>query len=151
MSCTYKVSTRDKKSIVQTEIFIKTVDGVAYEARMENTWRWGHAVISDVEKDSIDPSGDLLVSDYCIEDQQYDDGVALWFYYSDNVPEEVREEFEQAWDEDGYSGIEENGWLSWDVETTFIGPLEVELIEEVEDEEDEDDDSIPNKQGTWPF
>lgn len=150
MSCVYKISTEDKKSIIHTEIFTKTVGDQYYEARIEQTWRWGYAVISDVEKDSIDPQNPdgLLVSDYSIEDQDLEDGVALWFYYSDNVTEEMIEEFEAAWDEDGYQGIEDKDWSQWDTELVFIGPLNIELVEEVEDEEEEES---PPAKGTWPF
>jgi len=156
MSCVYKVSTEHKKSIIHTEIFWKTIGDVKYEARIEQTWRWGYAIISDVEKDSIDlenPDG-LLVSDYIIEDQDLDDGVALWFYYSDNVTDEMKEEFESVWEEDGYSGVEEKDWSMWDTELVFIGPLEVELLEETEDEEDdepEDTGKTTTPKSTWPF
>ena len=151
MSCVYRISPKDKKSIIHTEIFWKTIGDEKYEVRMEQTWRWGHAVVSDIEKDSIDPENPdgLLVSDYCIEDQDMDDCVALWFYYSDNVTDEMKEEFETTWDEDGYSGVEEKDWSLWDTELVFIGPLEVELEEEVEDEED-DSEPVVSK-GTWPF
>lgn len=151
MSCVYKISTEDKKSIIHTEIFHKTIDGEHYEVRMEQTWRWGYAVVSDVEKDSIDlenPDG-LLVSDYCIEDQDLEDGVALWFYYSDNVTDEMKEEFETTWDEDGYEGVENKDWSLWDTELVFIGPLNVELVEEVEDDDDAEENVV--SKGTWPF
>lgn len=149
MSCVYKISTEEKKSICQEEIFTRTVDGVDYEVRMEQWWRWGYVIISGVEKDEIDPTNPngLLVTDYSIEDQDLDDGVSLWFNFSENTPDEMKEEFEAAWDEDGYSGIEDLGWSQWDTEMTFCGPLNVELVEEVEDEEEEDSGDKP----TWPF
>jgi hypothetical protein len=148
MSCVYKISTQDKKSICQEEIFERVVNGVTQRVTMEQWWRWGYVIISGVEKDEIDPTNPngLLVSDYSIEDQGFDDGVALWFNYSDNVTDEEKEQFEAAWDENGYEGIEELDWSQWDTETTFIGPLEIELLEEIEEEEEED-----SPKGTWPY
>ena len=45
MSCVYRISPKDKKSIIHTEIFWKTIGDEKYEVRMEQTWRWGHAVV----------------------------------------------------------------------------------------------------------
>ena len=150
MSCTYKVSTLDKKSIVETYIFHKTIDGELYEARCEQTWRWGYSTISGVEKDSIDTENpdSFVVTDYETEDGDLDDGVALWFYYSDNVTQEMREQFEAAWEDSWFEGVENLGWEQWDRELVFYGPLEVELLEEVEDEEQE---YSPPQPGKWPF
>lgn len=151
MSCTYKVSTEEKKLIVQEEIFQMTKDGKFLEARIEQTWRWGYAVITDVEKDSIDPANPqgFEVTGYDIDDQDFQDGVSTWCRYSDNVPDEMRIEFERAWEDDGYEGVENLGWSQWDVETFFYGPLKVELLEEVADEESEED--IPPSAAAWPF
>lgn len=155
MSCTYKISTEEKKSICQEEIFERTVDGETYRVTMEQWWRWGYVIVSGVDKDEIDPKNPngLLVTDYSIEDQDLSDGVSLWFNYSDNVPDEMREEFESAWDDDGYYGVEELGWSQWDTEITFVGPLDIELLEEVEDdaEVDEDADDSSQSKKAWPF
>lgn len=154
MSCVYKISTLDKKSICQEEIFHKIIDGETYAVTMEQWWRWGYVVITDVDKDAIDPENPngLLVTDYSIDDQDLNDGVSLWFNFTDNVPEEERDLFEQAWEEDGYSGVEDLGWNHWDTEMTFVGPLEVELLEEIEDtpESDCDSERDPSKP-VWPF
>lgn len=148
MSCTYKISTNEKKSIVEVETFTKTVGDQTYEVKIEQTWRWGWVIISDVE-DTIDPENPdgLLVTDYSIDDQTFDDGCSLWFTYSDNVPDEEKELFESAWDDEGYCGIEDIGWSSWDTEIAFHGPLEVELLEQTDDEEEEEEQ--PKKK--WPF
>lgn len=152
MSCVYRIATEDKKSICQEEIFTRVVDGETYKVRMEQWWRWGYVVVSDVDKDEFDPKNPngLLVSDYCIEDQDLSDGVSLWFHFDENVPIAMKEEFEAAWDADGYCGVEELGWSQWDSELTFIGPLSIELLEEVEDDEEEDDRDESSK-SAWPF
>ena len=149
MSCTYKISTQEKKSIVHVETYTKTIDGEECEVKIEQTWRWGYVIISDVE-DAIDPANPdgLMVTDYSIDDQDLDDGCSLWFYFSDNTPEEARELFESAWDEEGYSGIEDLGWNQWDTEICFHGPLDVELLEQIEEEEEPEESS---DKPTWPF
>jgi hypothetical protein len=147
---TYRISTQEKKSIVQVETFTMTKDGEDYRVDMEQWWRWGYVVISEVE-DTIDPDNPdgLMVSDYSIDDQDLNDGVACYFNFSDNVTDEIKELFEQAWDEDGYSGVEDLGWMQWDMEMCFHGPLEVELLEQVESDESEEP-ADPSKP-VWPF
>lgn len=146
----FKVSTQDKKSIVVTETFEKKVGDQWYRVDMENTWRWGYAIVSgeDLTEDDLKQEGGLEITGWEVDDQNYDDGVALWFNYSDNVTDEMKEEFERLWDDDGYSGVEENGWDLVDVETWFYGPLDIELVEEVETEEEPPSDS---SKPAWPF
>lgn len=149
---TFRVSTQDKKSIVVTETFEKKVGDRWCRVDMETTWRWGSAVVSgeDLTEDDLRQENGLEITGWEVDDQQYDDGVALWFHYSDNVTEEMKQEFEQLWDDDGYSGVEENGWNLADVETWFYGPLNIELVEEVETEDDEGQ-SEDKPSSAWPF
>ena len=154
MSCVYKVSTQEKKSIVHVETYRKTINNEQYVVEIEQTWRWGYVIISGLEKDEINPENPdgLLVTDYSIEDQDLSDGCSLWFNFTSGTPDEERDLFEQAWDEEGYSGIEELGWMQWDTEIAFHGPLDVELLEEVEDEDEEEDDSDDGQsKPAWPF
>lgn len=145
----YKVSTEDKKSIVVTETFSKEIDGVWYSVDIETTWRWGSAVVSgdDLQESDIHQEGGFEITGWEVDDQQFDDGVACWFNYSENFTDEMKEEFESLWNEEGYSGVEEDGWWMDEVETWFYGPLSVELVEEVEVEEQPEDDTKPK----WPF
>ena len=45
-----------------------------------------------------------------------DDGVWLQFEGSKNVTEEMLSEFEELFEEDGYSGVEEADWVDHDCE-----------------------------------
>lgn len=146
----FRISTEDKKSVVVTETFDKTIDGVTYTFDIETTWRWGSAVVSgeDLEESDFHQEGGFELTGWEIDDQNYDDGVALWFNYSDNFTDEMKEEVERLWEEDGYSGLEENEWYMCDVETWFYGPINVELLEERETEEEEESSSDKPK---WPF
>ena len=144
----WKIETATKKAIVVTETFFKTDGDQTYRMNIETTWRWGHVIVSDDvhDLDLVNEDG-LEVSGFDIEDQEYDDGCALWFTFSDNVPEEIRELAESAWDEEGFYGLEELGWSHDDTETWFWGPLTIEDLGG--DEEPEEPKEQPK--GTWPF
>lgn len=151
MSKTFKVSTLEKKSIGTTETFEKVVDGVTYRADLEHWYRWGYVILSGVEnQEDLTQHDPLEVTGYDIEDQDFDDGVAAYWHFSDNVTDEMKEEVQTLWDEEGYSGLEENDWSHVDVETYFHGPLEVELISEEPDEEDRTGETVAPK-SAWPF
>lgn len=141
MSC--KISTIDKKSIITTEEYTNG----DYSVFFETVWRWGYVVVEE-NADDIDVSGDdLLVTDYSIIDQDFSDGCSFFWRFTDNVPEEVREQVEQFLEEHDYSEIEELGWNQWDTEIVFVGDLE---IEQLDDEEEVEEEVDPNKP-TWPF
>ena len=141
MSC--KISTIDKKSIITTEEYTNG----DYSAFFETVWRWGYVVVEE-NADDIDVSGDdLLVTDYSIIDQDFSDGCSFFWRFSDNVPEEVREQVEQFLEEHDYSELEELGWNQGDTEVFFVGDLEIEQLDDEEEVEEEVDPSKP----TWPF
>lgn len=145
MSKTFRVSPLEKKSIQSTDIYEKTIDGVLYRAELEHWYRWGYAVLAGVEnKEDLTQGDSLEIYGYEVEDHNYDDGVAAYWYYSDDTPEEVREEVERLWDE---GSLEENDWSHIDNETFFHGPLEIELVSE---EEDDAGETVAPK-SAWPF
>lgn len=146
MTC--KISTLDKKSIGCTETFEKIIDGETYRVDLEQWWRWGYVIV-DENADEIDvsnPDG-LIVTDLSINDQSFDDGVSLYFYFSQNMTDELKKEVEELWDDEGYWGLEEAGWEMIDTETVFHGPLEVENLGDTVEEEEQPDDGKPK----WPF
>lgn len=147
MSKTFRVSTVEKKSIGSIETFEKVIDGVTYRADLENWYRWGYAIISGVDnEEDLKQHDPLEITGYEIEDQDFEDGVAAYWHFSSNVTDEVKEEVERLWDEEGYYALEEAGWSHVDTETFFHGPLEIELVSE---EEDEQTDESPKS--AWPF
>lgn len=148
----YSISTQDKKSVVQFETFHYTDDnGKLWEFQIESGYRWGTAsIVTDEEpKADEDPyTNGFVVSDYEVYDMNMDDGCWLFFHFPDDMPEEVREHLEGLWEEDGYSGFEDNGIHMWECETIFYGPLEVQLIDDTPSEPAPAPD--PSKP-TWPF
>lgn len=143
MSC--KISTLDKKSIITTEHYVKN----DYEVCFETVWRWGYVVVEEGSED-IDTSEDhLTVTDYSIIDQDFTDGCSFFWTFSDNVPDNVREEIEQFLEEHDYSELEyEKGWTPWDTEIVFVGDLE---IEQLDSEEEEVEEQPASDKPTWPF
>lgn len=145
MSC--KISTLDKKSIVVTEYYTKQVGDEVYHFDVETVWRWGYVIVEENADDIEIHDNELVVTDYSIVDQDYQDGTSLFWKFSDNVPDEVREDIEFFLEENDYSQVEELGWWLDDVVTVFIGDLE---IEQLDDDEEEEPVVDPNKP-TWPF
>lgn len=144
----WKITTKDKKSVVVKETFIKEVNGETFWAEMETTYRWGHAIVADNCKDlDLQNDGGLYLGQFDIEDQDQDDGVACWWSYSDNMTDELKEEIEAAWDENWYEGIENADWYHDDTELWFYGPLEAEDLggDEIKPEE------TNTPKASWPF
>lgn len=139
-----------KKSINELVTFRKPIEGEEnkyHYITQDQGWRWGKWVglvteeelqelKEDSENESCEPD--------CYEglDMDYlDDGVWLFYEGSDGVTDEMLEAFEEAWDEDGYEGVEELGWEDWGTEIFINSGLEIEVGNEVEVEvEDEEND-----------
>lgn len=147
MSC--KISTLDKKSIVVTEYYTKRVGDEVYRFDVETVWRWGYAIVEEDADDIEIHDNELVVTDYSIVDQDYQDGTSLFWKFSDNVPDEVREDIEFFLEENDYSQVEELGWWLDDVVTVFIGDLEIEQLDD--DEEEEEEPVVDPNKPTWPF
>lgn len=139
-----------KKSITELVSFRKPVEGEEGQYKwitQDQGWRWGKWVglvteeelqelKEDSERESCEPECyEGLEMDYL------DDGVWLYYEKSENVTDEELEAFEEAWDNDGYEGVEELGWEDWGTETFINCNLEIEVGNEVEVEvEDEENE-----------
>lgn len=129
----YKVSTIDKKSVIEKNFYVK--DGKSFY--IEQGYRWGYFITEDpVNADEINAEGELMIYDYDVVDHSFDDGCWIDFVYDDEIEQEDRDAIENAWEEEWYEGIEALGWREEDTEVWFNGELEVEEITE----EDEDID-----------
>lgn len=129
----WKVTNEHKKSVFEHELWQK--DDMVI--RRITGFRWGSVLIeTDGEKPVLDqtdgPSADavdLYNSEYNHELDLLDDG---WYgdtIWPDDMSEEEQERLEQIWDEDYYSGWEEEGWVLYDNELWFHGPLEITEVE----------------------
>lgn len=126
MANKWKISTTDKKSIVDHWFFVKNGDENKW-AKVEELWRWGYVVVESMKKPKIDPTNadGFNIYDFDIYDQETDDGCGTWFEFSDSVTEEERANFENAYCE-GLDEVENLGWLDEDSSRMFIGPVEIE-------------------------
>ena len=125
----YKITPLEKKSIIQNTIY-KTGDSSHMSegdklATREDTYRWGYAVVEANKKD-LPKDGEIIVSDYELIENDYDEGVAVYWEYSDNVTEEEQEAIENAYDEDGDEGLSKLGWHYFDSEDKILGPFKIE-------------------------
>lgn len=126
----WKISTLEKKSIVETEYFLKDGDdnGVSHETG----WRWGYVIVEtpdDIDlRNLIDTqnSNGLSVYDmeYAVVDHSFDDGCwEDWDY--DDLDSETIEAIEAAYEEDWNEGVENLGWRHDETIVMFNGPLEI--------------------------
>lgn len=125
----YKITTTEKKMVYTSETWTRGSD--IFE--IEETWRWGEAVIRVDDADEFDVesvkenANGFILDDYDVTDRDLNDGVSLDF----NVGvEDLREEIEALWDEGAYSSIEEAGFDLYDASCTFYGELSVEKVGE---------------------
>lgn len=111
-----------KKSISEIQTWYKEIEGEKYWITMDQGWRWGKWVgevteeqLTELKEDS--ENGVCEPGIYEGLDMDYlDDGVWLQFEGSKNVTEEMLSEFEELFEEDGYSGVEEADWVDHDCE-----------------------------------
>ena len=133
----YKVSTVEKKNVVEKESFTK--DGKF--AIIKQGYRWGYFTTDEKpDLENYNPEEGLMIYDYNVEDHSFDDGCWIEFEYDDELTEEEQEEFENAFNEGWYEGVEGLGWEQDEGEVWFHGDLEVEEVIEDDGVEDHERD-----------
>ena len=126
---TWKLSPQHKKSAVERMFFYN--DGKTIV--VEQGWRWGTFM---VESDEQPLNNSELANEDGYELGSIDnneswelcemtDGCWLDIEAGHGASEEDVAAFEQAWEEDGYDGVEEQGWSCDDTEYWYYGPLEL--------------------------
>ena len=161
----YKISPLYKKSAVERTYYFK--DGRCIIR--EEGYRWGSYSGEFDERPDIDLTDDIdMVGMEGWEFDMLDDGCWLDWEFPDDMDEDEREEFLDAYDENWNEGLEELGWISDDYECIFQAPLLLECEDTDErwtgddDEENLDidlDDGVSaiNEQvqmavdSSWPF
>ena len=128
---TWNLSPQYKKSAVEMMFFYKGGKRIL----IEQGFRWANfKITSDVrpltdEELKNEDEYDLGV---CIDNDEswemWDMTDGCWLdirKHSDDVTDEELEEFEAAWEQDSYEGVESLGWSNDDTEYYFYGPLEL--------------------------
>lgn len=117
---------------------------------MDEMYRWGRCIVKSDTKPEAHPtdpySNSFRLDDYEVEDQECDDGCSLDFEFEDDDDwtEEERKYVEDLWEEDSWSGFDDNEIYVDECETQYVGPLEVTCVDETPAEE-------PKPTGGWPF
>jgi hypothetical protein len=126
---TWKLSPQYKKSAVEKMFFHK--DGKVIS--IEQGFRWATFTVESDERPLTDEELknedgyelSCIENDECWEMWEMIDGCWLDIQAErDCTPEDV-EEFELAWEENSYEGVEELGWYNDDTEYYYHGPLEL--------------------------
>ena len=125
----WKLSPQNKKSAVEQMFFYN--DGKVII--VEQGWRWGTFTVESDERpltdlELVNAEGyelGCIDNDECWELSEMTDGCWLDVTAGRNATEEDVAAFEQAWEEDGYDGVEELGWSNDDTEYYYYGPLEL--------------------------
>lgn len=125
---TWELSALNKKSVVEKQYFFKNKKLIT----MESGYRWGtFRIVSDerplTDEDLNNEDGyelGCIDNDQCWEMHFLDDG--CWTETEAGNPDTTEEdlaEFEAAFSEDYFQGVEEAGWSNDDAEYWFYGPL----------------------------
>lgn len=122
---TWKLSNYYKKNAVERQYWRK--DGKLIIR--EEGYRWGTWYCESDERPDVDLKNDdgwePYSDDVEWEMDSMDDGCWVDITYPDDMSEEEREEWETAWDEDGFEGLEELGWTNDDTDLILYGPLQL--------------------------
>ena len=123
---TWRVSTREKKSVTQ----IETYTHFGLTATREVGWRWGSWKYDTKPDLSIYKEDDQHdVYDFGeVTDSDLDDGCWAEWNWPEEVSAEERERLEEIYDEEGDEGLEDADWSFEDTETFVTGPLDVEFV-----------------------
>ena len=127
---TWKLSPQYKKSAVEKMFFYKEGKVIT----MEQGYRWATFNVESDERPLTDEELknddgyelSCIANDECWEMWDMIDG--CWMEIeagNDKTTEEDVEEFEEAWEEDSYEGVEALGWSQDDCEYYYYGPLEL--------------------------
>ena len=125
----WKLSPQNKKSAVEQMFFYN--DGKVII--VEQGWRWGTFTVESDERpltdlELVNAEGyelGCIDNDECWELSEMTDGCWLDVTAGRDATEQDVAAFEQAWEEDGYDGVEELGWSNDDTEYYYYGPLEL--------------------------
>ena len=126
---TWKLSPQNKKSAVEQMFFYNAGKVII----VEQGWRWGTFTVESDERpltdsELVNAEGyelGCIDNDECWELSEMTDGCWLDVTAGRNATEQDVTAFEQAWEEDGYDGVEELGWSNDDTEYYYTGPLEL--------------------------
>jgi len=117
-----RIEPKTKKSILQIDVY----EGDGKTFRRETTFVQGYAVIeAEIKEIDAKNKDGLKISKYNIEDHDYQDGSACFWYFDDAFDEAEQEKIKDAWDQEWEEGLNNLGWFLMDQDIFFHGPLKV--------------------------
>lgn len=121
----WKITNLEKKNAVERQYWVKGDQTII----REEGFRWGYWTCQRDTPPDIDlanPDGyEVGCSEFEWELQEMVDGSWADITWPDSMTEEEQQEWEEAWDEDGYDGVEALGWSNDETEYWIYGPLEL--------------------------
>lgn len=144
---TWSLSPQYKKSAVEKMFFYK--DGKVIT--IEQGFRWATFKVDSDERPLTDDELknedgyelSCIDNDECWEMWDMTDGCWLDIEADSDVTPEELAEFEAAWEEDGYCGVEDKGWSNDETEYYYHGPLELTNEDTGEVFQGEPDETVP--------
>ena len=136
----WKVSTQEKKSVEEREIWTHPENGTI---ERRTGFRWGSYIVTTddklppkfelVEVPDGDGAADSIDMNSCGYDTELiglEDGCYLNIAWPTSLNSSERDHLESAWEEDSYDGWENLGWMLDDTQVWFWGELDIELADE---------------------
>ena len=121
----YTVSTIEKKSVEEHLLWQKG----DYVIRVITGFRWGTYYIHSEEEPELNIDhqfNGVNMNDVDDSEMEYlDDGWMQQIEFPDDMDDAEKERLELLWDEESFEGFEREGWINYDTEVWFFGPLEI--------------------------
>ena len=120
----YKISTKNKNSITETERW-KKEETHFYITRI---WRWGYVIVNGepIFPEDYSPDDGIDVNEaFDVVDLSFDDAEIEYEFIGENLSEDEQSEIIQIYEDEFDEGLEDSGWRLKDTECWFYGELAI--------------------------
>ena len=134
----YRITPLEKKSIhIAYEMFRENADASISWFNIEEHYRWGRGFIEADMDCNLET--DQSRSQYCkanegeFESCDFDDSIAVYFEFSDDITEEEQEQIKEAYYEGGAGWLYDDPDHEWQEEDCYVvvdAPYQVDLCDE---------------------
>lgn len=134
----YRVTPLEKKSIyIRYEMFRENVDGTISWFNVDDHYRWGRGFLAEDMDCNLSFADDS--EQYCkagdgeFESCEFEDGVACYFEFSDDITEEEQEHIKESYADGGAGWLYDDPAHSWQEEDCYVvvsAPYIVEFCDE---------------------
>ena len=122
----YKLSTEQKNSIVDQNIFEKEEDGRTLTFSIKNIWQSGYLTFESEGLPYLDlknENGLPVFAAFQVIDLITEKGCGHKFEFSSSFGAKEEDEVQKIFAEDGFMELEKHGWRQTSLKTWFYGPL----------------------------